>query len=79
MPRSSLPTGSHLPGEEDEEPWERPAVFSESVRLGQGSCGAEDAQPRHPAREVSRSPGAHAWWGGGDATDASRALATQSA
>lgn len=42
MPRSLLPTVSHLSGEE-EEPGERPTMFS-----GRSGSGAEDIQPQHP-------------------------------
>lgn len=50
MPRSLLPTVSHLSGEE-EEPWEQPTIFF-GKRLAQAwrlrGSAAEDAQPRHP-------------------------------
>lgn len=42
MPRSLLPTVSHLSGEE-EEPREQPTMFS-----GCSGSAAEDIQPQHP-------------------------------
>lgn len=42
MPRSLLPTVSHLSGEE-EEPWEQSTMLS-----GCSGSAAEDIQPQHP-------------------------------
>lgn len=80
MPRSLLPTGSHLSGEEEEEPWERPTVFSESGWLRQSVCRAQlrrtpSLSTQTATGEASRSPHTHAWWKSCDMKDASHARA----
>lgn len=79
MPRSLLPTVSHLSGEE-EEPWEQPTIFSESVWLRHSVCGAQlqktpSLGTQTTTREASHSPCAHTWWKRGDMQDASHAHA----